>query len=203
MKNLSSFINDNLIAVIGLVAPIFAFFTKYLFFRPKMTIELIFSYSGSSPRHTVKYVLHEDDPNAFDPRKSVKQFELTWNYTLKIRNISNQTARDLRIDFHNNSPILNFVKKVNPHDLIKGESEIEFEVSFKLHENRVPSERSDSSKLIPEIFKDLNILLTYKDTYGMSFYSVYQFKNKSNKFKILKPIRYNNLSNFKPPLDLY
>lgn len=178
---------------------IFAYIIKQYFDRPKLSIMFNGVLLQSSPGPIVIPVAHENEPNAFDARLSIREFNCQWRGNLVICNFGAKTATGVKLFFHNDSPqfiINNFIKDI---DMISPNERIKFETIYRLRHQNAPANRPEFERInnFNIVFSECKFLIEYKIWWFIKAYTIYEFKDK-NHFKLIKPYRFNSLGNYKP-----
>lgn len=196
------FLTNNFLWILSaIIIPFLVWLFNYHIKRPKISIELINNGNQSSPKGYKEYVPVEGKEDAFCARQSKQEFELTWLIILKIRNLSSKDAFYPKLYFYNDGPKLNMVPPLNSNEPLLGKTQKDLKGKYTLYEIKRGQDRSELSVLHSDIFKDLKILLEYKDEIGIKHYSTWE--NKTCKHPIFKPLRYNNHDSFKLPDGIY
>jgi hypothetical protein len=113
-----------------------------------------------------------------------KYWELSWSYTIEVRNNSSVTAYNNEIEYKNKpnrTELLGGIGKIQP---IKPEDKFEF--TFKLTQN-VFETHIDADKYLKEnaekLLKDMKIIAKYSDEFGKNFTTEYNWITDNNEFK--------------------
>ncbi|MDR2270390.1 MAG: hypothetical protein LBF27_05725 [Sphingobacterium sp.] len=193
---------NNLFAVITTVLIPFCIWIFWLYIkRPKVSIEIIYEGGQSSPKAYKVYVAVPSEENVYDANESQREFELTFRTLIRLRNFSTKDALNPQLFFYYDSPHFNLREPLNINIPIDSKSLKDIKCEYRVYETKRGRDRSDTSILYKQISKDLNILLKYNDEIGLTYYSIY--RNKRNKYRIIRPTRYNNNNHYKLPNGIY
>lgn len=174
---------------VAIIIAITPWIKKKYFTRPELTIELVYNDGlnlnlGLSHKNDLSLGYIEGD-------KAIHVWSLIWKMKLIIRNNSDITAYYPEILFKNDA--LNFTKidQLNKLKPISNISEIILNCQYQKYCESIPDERPELKKF-PQEFDNLEILLQYKNSAKMRFYTLFDFadKNEQNKFKVLRPKRF-------------
>lgn len=114
-------------------------------------------------------------------------WELTWHYSLEIRNNSSLTAYSIQIEYLNvpkNTIVKGEIGKIEP---ILANSMKEFKI--KIIQNITGSHIDADEYLktnIVELMKNAKIIVKYKDENRTTFYTEFDWSTDSNQFKLFK-----------------
>lgn len=196
------FLANNILWILSVIIfPLLIWLFNYYIKRPKVSIEVTFDRSQSSPKGYKVYVPIAGEEGIFDARESKQEFELIWFIILKLQNYSSKDAITPKIYFYNDGPKLVLHEPLNYNEPIFSKTQKDIKGKYTLYETQSGQDRSDASILRNEVFKGLKILLEYKDETGFKHYTTWE--NRICKHPIFKPLRYNNQDFFKLPHGIY
>lgn len=168
-----------IIAVSGLLLTVLIalipYFRKVYFIGPELTIELesdggMSKSRGMSPKN-------DTSKGYIDGNNAIHVFELTYNVNLIITNNSNITAYYPKLDFLNQQLSFTSLDKLDYNTPIKGDEKIKLKGKYTMFEEATGKQRTKIRGL-PDNFKDLKILLEYKNPYKKQFFTI--FSNSTN-----------------------
>lgn len=153
---------------------------NYFIIRPKLIIE-IESNKGITSRQKFLGYSNKNPPISEGPDEMWYIYEFDWLFNLIVRNNSEINAYEIKLLQRNIAPKIEFDRDINFNKALKSHEEIElpFKISTRIECQGKDRENFFGSK--PDVFKDLIILLEYKNPKGRNFYSSYKFNiNKTD-----------------------
>lgn len=179
-----------IIGISGLIVAVALALTPYIkkvyFIGPELTIELI--PNGGSSGNRGLSLKNDTSKGYVEGDKAIYVFEITWNVNLKITNNSNITAYYPKLNFLNQQLSFSKLEQLDKNKPIKGNEQILLKGSYSMFEECEGKNRTKINGL-PENFKDLKILLEYKNPYKKSFYTIFSNSERTeeNNYKRHKP----------------
>jgi len=179
-----------IISIFGLIIVVaialIPYIRKVYFIGPELTIELL-SNGGSSGNRGLSNK-NDNTKGYIDGNNAIYVFEVKWNAILKITNNSNVTAYYPELTFLNQQLSFSTLDKLDNNKPIKENEQIILKGTYSMFEECEGKYRTKISGL-PDNFKDLKILLEYKNPSKKRFYTIF-----SNTEQIIK----NRYSRKKP-----
>jgi hypothetical protein len=177
--------------VVGIIIAVAPFLWKRYVARPELTIELLKDGGSSSPKGlSHKNVVNEE--GYIDGLTAIRVFELTWKFQIRVTNNSELTAFYPELTYNPYGPRFDLIDKLNTLQPIKPTESIVLKAVYKKYEEKTGEERTDVGRQMPEEFSDLGLLLTYKNSHKITFFTLFDFNEKTNRFLIRKPNEYKN-----------
>jgi hypothetical protein len=177
--------------IVGLIIAIVPFLWKRYISRPEVTIEILKDGGLSFP----KGLSHNNTVNEegyIDANNAIRIFELTWRFKIKITNNSDLTAFYPELMFNPSGPKFTQIDKLNRLQPIKPTETIELNVEYRKYEEKKGYERTNVGREMPTEFSDLGLLLIYKSSHKIAFYTLYNFSGIKNTFLKRRPKEYKN-----------
>lgn len=173
-----------LIVAVGLA--LIPYIRKVYFRGPELTIELIPDGGSSGPRGLSPN--NDTSKGYIEGDKAIYVFELTWKIMIKITNNSNITAYYSELTIPNHQLSFSTLDKLDKNNPIKGNEQIVLKGTYKMFEECEGKNRTQI-KGLPDNFKDLKLLLKYKNPYKRTFYTKFMQSEKIgiNKYVRKKP----------------
>lgn len=191
--NYNSKTMETLLTILGgLLIAIVPFLWKRYISRPEVTIEIIKDGGSSSPMGLSRHKNVVNAEGYIDERTAINVFELNWRFQIRIVNNSELTAFYPELTFNPNGPKLNLINNLNKLQPIKPTEAIILKAEYRKLEEKTGQERTDIGRQIPEEFSDLGLLLAYQNSHKRFFFTLFDFKEKTNKFLIKRPNEYKN-----------
>jgi hypothetical protein len=172
--------------IVAIVIAIAPWIKKKFFTRPELTIELVFD-SGLNANLGLSYK-NDLSLGYIEGDKAIHVWSLTWKMKLIIRNNSDITAHYPEIFLKNDALYFTKIDSLNKLKSITNTSEIVLNCEYQKYSESTPDERPELGGF-PQEFEDLKILLQYKNSAKMRFYTLFDFADKKehNKFKGIRP----------------
>ena len=176
-----------IIGISGLIIAVLLALTPYLkkvyFTGPELTIELMPD-GGSSGNRGLSQK-NDVSKGYIERDKAIYVFEVTWNVILKITNNSEITAYYPKLSFLNQQLSFSRLEQLDINKPIQGNEQILLKGSYTMFEECEGKNRTKINGL-PENFKDLKILLEYKNPYKKNFYTIFSNTENTNENKYIR-----------------
>jgi len=180
-----------MIAVISLalvvLIPLIIWIRKSYFVVPELTIEFKKDGGSSSPIGFSNKNVAVD--GVIEMRDAIQLFRLRWDIDIIITNNSEHNAFYPTMSFKETQPPFVRIEKLNELTPIASREIIKIKAVFEELEEAKGAERNDMKNL-PLSLKDIQILLSYKNSAKSRSYTLYNNSDKSNKFFRRKPPRF-------------
>ncbi|MDP3462165.1 MAG: hypothetical protein Q8S18_05180 [Bacteroidales bacterium] len=175
--------------ILGIIYKITPWFWKRYVKRPELIIELV---PTGGVYKKVGLSSKNDFSKKYDVDTSIDKWELIWNYRLIIRNNTDMTAFYPKLKryvfgvWFSKIELLNDLKPIKSTD-----KEISLSCEFVRYDECLTSTIPQLGKG-PIEFQDLKILLWYKNSANIPFYTLFEFKDfkSKNRFSRIKPKGY-------------
>jgi len=173
--------------IVAILISIIPWIKKKFFIRPELTIELI-PYGGLNSNEGLSWK-NDLSEGYIEGEKAIHVWGLKWKFKIIIRNNSDVTAFYPKI-YHIKSGIwFTWIDSLNNLKPIKNtDDNIELNCEYQKYTESIPSKRPKIGKY-PIEFQDLKMLLEYKNSAKIKFYTLFDFGNymNNNKFYKSKP----------------
>ncbi len=163
-----------IIGISGLIIAVGLALTPYIkrvyFIGPELTVELVPKGGSSGNRGLSRK--NDTSKGYVDGDKAIYVFEVTWNVNLKITNNSNITAYYPNIKFLNQQLSFSTLEQIDKNKPIQGNEQIVLKGTYSMFEECEGKNRTEING-IPDNFKDLKILVEYKNPSKKTFYTMF------------------------------
>jgi hypothetical protein len=178
--------------IITVLLALIPHFRKVYFTGPELTIQLM--PDGGISMNRGLSVKNDTSQGFIDGQNAIYIFEVTWKVNIKIINNSEVTAYYPKISFLDQQLGFSKLDNLDENSPIKGNEQVILKGIYIKYEEVNGKQRTDPSGLPPN-FKDLKILLEYKNTYKKKFYTVYSnsVEGEKNNYKRKKPREFNSI----------
>ena len=156
---------------------------KYYFKRPKLVVEIAPNKGITKSQIFIGHSSKNPVGVPVNTPEGITIYKFEWKFNLTIRNNSEVNAFNIKMCQRENSNYLTFKKTINPNKALKSHEEETVPFTFsKIVETKHKDRESHFPKK-PTEFKDLMLLLEYKNEYGLKFYSRYYFNTDKTEYK--------------------
>ena len=160
-----------LIAVIPLI------WNKYVR-RPELVIEIEKNKGITSTREYLFSVNNTLGP--LTVKEHIGAYKLEWKFNLLVRNNSENNAYSIQMYQYKDQSFLKFSSVINPNKALLAHEEENFPFTFSKIERIKAPDLASSELSKPKEFKNLMLLLKYKNQHGKVFYTKYYFNTDKN-----------------------
>ena len=197
------FQNREIEPIIALIVSSIAFITS-LFFRvnsPKLILNI-----ENLSKSRRQEAMSRSDRNARDKEgniiiyqgggTSVFHWELSWFYTLSIRNNSSHVVYSPIMFTKDNSPNINITQFLDEFEPIQPQEKIDIEIKYTIHFEGTGDEANNKLKeygKYPPEMKKLQIMVSYKDEGDSNLFSVFSVSSNNTSIKGRSPKKFDKL----------
>lgn len=173
-----------LFTIIGAIWYLLTIFNKRKLTGSRLTIQLKQLNFWSAPKDAIQPVF---DNEGFVLRDlSIVRHHITYRFDLIITNNSEHTAYFPKLYFKDSINPFVELQSLDEHEpILSGASKTLIAVLAE-NSDTLPSERKRGNDA-PIAMKDLQIVIEYKNSYGATFYSLFDGESKKNTFHKFKP----------------
>lgn len=157
---------------------LFPYVKKVYFKEPVLEIGLVLD-SGASINKGLS-LKNKTTADGVRSSRPLYVFEVTWNFKIKITNLSGVTAYGPQLHFLNHQVGFTQLETLDPDTTLQGNEYILLSGAYVTTEEVTADKRTKTYDL-PESFDDLRMWIAYKNARDKEFFTVFSNSNDGNK----------------------
>lgn len=166
----------------GLIYFLYPRIENYFVTRPKLIIEIEENQGITSRQNLLRYS-SKNPPISEGPDEMWYVYEFEWLFNLIVRNNSEINAYEIKLMQKNGAPNVVFQREINFQKALKSHEEIELPFKISTIVECQGKDRENIFGSQPDVFKNLMVLLEYKNPKGRNFHSAYSFNTNKTDLK--------------------